>query len=83
MSAEGYRIRRLDNNTELISTPLDSKVEPFPTRSWNEPLPIAVQGRPLPKSETEKSETKSLTRFLSASFSSLAQLSLRSFSFST
>lgn len=63
MSAEGYRIRRLDNNTELISTPPNSNVEPFPTKSWNEPLPIAVQGRPLPQPEKEKGEAKSLTRF--------------------
>lgn len=63
MSAEGYRIRRLDQNTELISTPPASKVEPFPSKSWNEPLPIALEGRPLPPTESEKAETKSLTRF--------------------
>ena len=63
MSAEGYRIRRLDQDTELISAPNSSSVEPFPIRSWNEPLPIAVEGRPLPKSQVDKSETKSLARF--------------------
>lgn len=63
MSAEGYRIRRLDQDTELITNPARSNVEPFPVRSWNEPLPIAVEGRPIPHPHTEKSEGKSLARF--------------------
>lgn len=62
MSAEEYRIRRLDQNTEIIAAP-SAEVEPFPTRSWNEPLPIAVEGHPLPKHEPEKGEVKSLNRF--------------------
>lgn len=63
MSAEGYRIRRLDQGTELITTPPKTNVEPFPTKRWNEPLPIAVEGRPLPNANEEKPEAKSLGRF--------------------
>ena len=63
MSAEGYRIRKLDQETELITGPTTSNVEPFPVRRWNEPLPIAVEGRPLPHPSSEKTEAKSLTRF--------------------
>ena len=63
MSAERYKIQRLDQGTELITPTPSSNVEPFPVRSWNEPLPIAVEGRPLPKATEEKPETKSLTRF--------------------
>lgn len=63
MSAEGYRIRKLDQGTELITAPRTSNVEPFPVRKWNEPLPIAVEGRPIPHPNEEKSEAKPLTRF--------------------
>ncbi|MDQ8190727.1 hypothetical protein [Roseibacillus persicicus] len=63
MSAEGYRIRRLDQSTELIDTNESSKVEPFPVRRWNEPLPIAVEGRAVLHANTEKPEAKSLSRF--------------------
>ena len=62
MSSEGYKIRRLDQNTELIAKQPPS-VEPFPTKTWHEPLPLAVEGRPLPRTETEKGEAKSLQRF--------------------
>ena len=63
MSAERYKIQRLDQGTELITQTSSSNVEPFPVKRWNEPLPIAVEGRPLPKAAEEKPETKSLTRF--------------------
>lgn len=63
MSAEGYRIRRLDQSTELIDTKVSSKVEPFPVRRWNEPLPIAVEGRAIPHPNAEKPEVKTISRF--------------------
>ncbi len=63
MNAEGYRIQRLDQETELITSPPTSNVEPFPVKRWNEPLPIAVEGRPIPHPESKKPESKSLTRF--------------------
>ncbi|MGJ8725549.1 MAG: hypothetical protein ACSHYB_13405 [Roseibacillus sp.] len=63
MSAERYKIQRLDQGTELIARTPTSNVEPFPVKRWNEPLPIAVEGRPLPNAREEKPEIKSLTRF--------------------
>ena len=63
MSAERYKIQRLDQGTELITRTPTSNVEPFPVKRWNEPLPIAVEGRPIPNPSEEKPETKSLTRF--------------------
>lgn len=63
MSAEGYKIQRLDQGTELITRTPTSNVEPFPVKRWNEPLPIAVEGRPVTATGEQKPETKSLTRF--------------------
>ena len=63
MSAEGYRIQRLDQDTELITTPSKANVEPFPVKRWNEPLPIAVEGHPIAHPNSEKGEAKSLSRF--------------------
>ena len=63
MSAERYKIQRLDQGTELITRNPSSNVEPFPIKKWNEPLPIGVEGRPLPNPAEEKPDAKSLTRF--------------------
>ena len=63
MSAERYKIQRLDQGTELITRTPSSNVEPFPVKRWNEPLPIGVEGKPLPTPSEEKPEAKSLSRF--------------------
>ena len=49
MSAEKYKIQRLEQGTELITPTLSSNVEPFPVKRWNEPLPIAVEGEAASK----------------------------------
>ena len=63
MSAERYKIQRLDQGTEMITPNSSSNVEPFPLKRWNEPLPIAAEGKPLQNPGEEKTEAKSLTRF--------------------
>ncbi len=63
MNANGYRIQRLDHKTDLITTTHGPSVEPFPTKRWNEPLPIAVEGTPVHLNGDKPSEAKPLNRF--------------------
>ena len=62
MSAKGYRIQRLDQNTELIAA--SNKVEPFPTKGWSDAHSLGLERHPLPIPNIESSEAKPLTRRL-------------------
>jgi hypothetical protein len=64
MSSERYNIRTIDSETEWFESGISSKVAPFPVRKWKEPLPIAVEGRPISNFGDKTSETgKDITRF--------------------
>jgi len=63
MSTEGYRVQKIEKMPEIITVEGESNVSPFPVRHWEEPLPIAVEGRELPKREESHEAKNVVSRF--------------------
>lgn len=65
MNTERYHLQEFPRERDLIDDYSSPNVSPFPVRKWNEPLPIGVEGTPVPTAPLAPTseDGKTLTRF--------------------